>query len=47
MGDCGRLTEERESEEAIPDDNDGFMTAVAEIKEEARARVVAAILSSK
>lgn len=41
MGDPDRLTEERESVEFIPDDNDGFMTAVAETKVVASASVVA------
>lgn len=31
----------RESEEDIPDDKEGFMTAVAEMMDEARASVVA------
>jgi len=34
------LTEEKESGEVIPDDNDGFITAVAEIKEVTSPSVV-------
>lgn len=34
----------RESEDVTPDDKDGFTTAVADIIEDARATVVAAIV---
>ena len=41
-----QLTEERESVEVIPDDNDGFITAVAEAKVVASANVVAIVVTS-